>query len=155
MQFNTLTLTLQNFIAVFSTGYSRIQGPVHSLLAIFVGIEVVLLGLWTALSGGDNLVGIFKKILHIGGWVWVVQSFPSLTKAFVESLVQAGLMAGGGGSVSLLMDPSRLAGYGLDAATAPLDAEARRPWDDRPFGSLLRLRIRLSRDSRLFFHHGH
>jgi type IV secretion system protein TrbL len=119
MQFNTLTLTLQNFIAAFSGGYARLQGAAGSLLGILVGIEVVLLGLWTALSGGENVVGIFKKILHIGAWVWLVQSYPSLCKAFVESLVQAGLTAGGGGDVSLLMDPSRLAGYGLDA-TEPL-----------------------------------
>jgi type IV secretion system protein TrbL len=118
MTFNTLTLTLQNFIAAFSGGYGRLQGAASSLLAILVGIEVVLLGLWTALGGGDNVVGIFKKILHIGVWVWVVQAYPALCKAFVESLVQAGLLAGGGGDVSLLMDPSRLAGYGLDATHA-------------------------------------
>ena len=119
MQFNSLTLTLQNFIAALSGGYARLQGSADSLLGILVGIEVVLLGLWTALGGGENVVGIFKKILHIGAWVWLVQSYPSLCKAFMESLVQAGLTAGGGGDVSLLMDPSRLAGYGLDA-TEPL-----------------------------------
>ena len=119
MTFNSLTLTLQNFIAAFSGGYGRLQGAASSLLAILVGIEVVLLGLWTALGGGDNVVGVFKKILHIGVWVWIVQSYPALCKAFVESLVQAGLLAGGGGDASLLMDPSRLAGYGLDA-THPL-----------------------------------
>ena len=100
MQFNTLTLTLQNFIAALSGGYGRIQGSANSLLSILVGIEVVLLGLWTALSGGDNVVGIFKKILHIGAWVWIVQSYPTLCKAFVQSLVQAGLLAGGGGDVA-------------------------------------------------------
>ena len=119
MQFNSLTLTLQNFIAAFSGGYSRLQGAANGLLAILVGIEVVLLGLWTALGGGENVVGIFKKILHIGGWVWLVRGYPTLCKAFLESLVQAGLTAGGGSDASLLMDPSRLAGYGLDA-TEPL-----------------------------------
>jgi type IV secretion system protein TrbL len=120
MQFNTLTLTLQNFITVLSGAYGRIQGSASTLLGILIGIEVVLLGLWTALGGGDNVVGIFKRILHIGAWVWIVQSYPTLSKALVESLVKAGLLAGGGsGDVSLLMDPSRLAGYGLDA-TAPL-----------------------------------
>jgi type IV secretion system protein TrbL len=119
VQFNTLTLTLQNFVAAFSGGYGRLQGAANALLAILVAIEVVLLGLWSALGGGENVVGIFKKILHIGAWVWVVQSYPMLSKAFVDSLVQAGLTAGGGGDVSLLMDPSRLAGYGLDA-TEPL-----------------------------------
>jgi type IV secretion system protein TrbL len=120
MQFNTLTLTLQNFITVLSGAYGRIQGSANTLLGILIGIEVVLLGLWTALGGGDNVAGIFKRILHIGAWVWIVQSYPTLSKALVESLVKAGLLAGGGsGDVSLLMDPSRLAGYGLDA-TAPL-----------------------------------
>jgi type IV secretion system protein TrbL len=120
MQFNTLTLTLQNFITALSGSYGRIQGAANSLLSVLIGIEVVLLGLWTALGGGDNVVGIFKRILHIGAWVWIVKSYPTLCKALVDSLVQAGLLAGGGtGDVSLLMDPSRLAGYGLDA-TAPL-----------------------------------
>jgi type IV secretion system protein TrbL len=120
MQFNTLTLTLQNFITALSGSYARIQGAANSLLSLLIGIEVVLLGLWTALGGGDNVVGIFKRILHIGAWVWIVKSYPTLSKALVDSLVQAGLTAGGGkGDVSLLMDPSRLAGYGLDA-TAPL-----------------------------------
>jgi type IV secretion system protein TrbL len=120
MQFNTLTLTLQNFITALSGGYSRIQSSASTLLGILVGIEVVLLGLWTALGGGDNVVGVFKRILHIGAWVWIVQSYPTLCKDLVDSLVKAGLLAGGGsGDVSLLMDPSRLAGYGLDA-TQPL-----------------------------------
>ena len=120
MQFNTLTLTLQNFIGALSGGYGRLQGPIHGLLAAMVGIEIVLLGLWTALGGGDNVVGVFKKILHIGAWVWFVGAFQSISKAFVSSLINAGFMAGGGsGDVGLLMDPSRIAGYGLDA-TAPL-----------------------------------
>jgi len=120
MQFNSLTLTLQNFIAALSGGYSQIQSAATSLLSILIGIEIVLLGLWTALGGGDNVVGVFKRILHIGAWVWIVQNYPTLSKDLVDSLVKAGLLAGGGtGDVSLLMDPSRLAGYGLDA-TQPL-----------------------------------
>jgi len=120
MQFNTLTLTLQNFITALSGAYGRLASDANSLLSILVGIEVVLLGLWSALGGGDNVVGVFKRILHIGAWVWIVKSYPTLSKALVDSLIQAGLKAGGGTSdVSLLMDPSRLAGYGLDA-TAPL-----------------------------------
>ncbi|MGH7436849.1 MAG: P-type conjugative transfer protein TrbL [Polyangiaceae bacterium] len=120
MQFNTLTLTLQNFIAALSGSYAHLQSAANSLLAILVGIEVVLLGLWAAAGGGDNVVGVFKKILHIGIWVWIVQSYPTLAKDLRDSLIQAGMTAGGGSTdVSLLMDPSRLAGYGLDA-TEPL-----------------------------------
>jgi type IV secretion system protein TrbL len=120
MQFNTLTLTLQNFITALSGAYGNVQGAANSLLGILIGIEVVLLGLWTALGGGDNVVGVFKRILHIGAWVWIVREYPTLAKDLRDSLIHAGMLAGGGsGDVSLLMDPSRLAGYGLDA-TAPL-----------------------------------
>jgi type IV secretion system protein TrbL len=120
MQFNSLTLTLQNFISALSGAYGNIQGAANSLLSILIGIEVVLLGLWAALGGGDNVAGVFKKILHIGAWVWIVQAYPTLAKALRDSLIQAGMTAGGGSTdVSLLMDPSRLAGYGLDA-TEPL-----------------------------------
>ena len=54
MQFSVLTLTLQNFIAVFSGGFGRMQTSINSLLAILIGIELVLLGLWWALGGGEQ-----------------------------------------------------------------------------------------------------
>jgi type IV secretion system protein TrbL len=120
MQFSALTLALQNFISVFAGGYSRLQGAVSTLLAILVGIDLVLMGLWWALGGGEQLAGVFKKVLYIGFWIWLVESFPSLAKAFVDSLVKAGITAGGGSvTVSQILDPSALAASGLDA-TEPL-----------------------------------
>lgn len=121
MKFNVLTLTLHNFVSVFSAGSSRVTGAANGLLASLVVIDVVLMGLWWALDGGDRLSSISKKLLYIGFWTWMVRSFPSLAKSFTDSLIQAGHLAGGGGGggVGLLMDPSRIASYGLDA-TEPL-----------------------------------
>jgi type IV secretion system protein TrbL len=120
MNFNVLTLTLHNFVSNFSAGSARISGVANGLLASLALIDVVLIGLWWALDGGERLSAMFKKLLYIGFWTWMVRSFPSISKSFVDSLVQAGSIAGGGGvSMGLLMDPSRIAGYGLDA-TAPL-----------------------------------
>lgn len=116
MQFNSLTLTLNNFLAAFTGGYGRLTPAINHLLWLLGGIEIVLLGLWWALGGGEQLVAVFKKILFLGFWVWLVQSFPRLAQAFVGSLIEAGLIAGGQpGNVQLLMDPSRIAGRGLDA----------------------------------------
>jgi type IV secretion system protein TrbL len=116
MQFNALTLALQNFIAAFSAGYAHLRAPIDALLSILVAIDLVLFALFAALGAGDPTASAFKKILHVGLWVWLVHNFPSLAKAFVESLVQAGLVAGGGtGETTLVLDPSRVAGYGLDA----------------------------------------
>jgi type IV secretion system protein TrbL len=119
MNFNVLTLTLNNFIAAFSGGYGRMSGAANGLLTILGGIDLVLLGFWWALGGGEQLVAVFKKLLYLGFWIWAVRSFPSLAKAFVESLVAAGTMAGGGGSTNILLDPSAIAARGLDA-TEPL-----------------------------------
>ncbi len=120
MTFNVLTLTLRNFISVFSAGSSRVTGAAHAILGGLILIDVVLMGFWWALDGGDRVSAVFKKILHIGFWIWLVGAFPSVAKSFVDSLIQVGQLAGGGaGGVSLLMDPSQLAGYGLDV-TEPL-----------------------------------
>ena len=116
MEFNTLTTTLTNFVGVFQGGYARLQPMVNSLLGILAGIDIVLIGFWWALGGGERLTEVIKKVLFLGFWLWFTTSFQSNAKAFVESLINAGLTAGGqAGSYNLLLDPSRIAGYGLNA----------------------------------------
>jgi type IV secretion system protein TrbL len=116
MEFNTLTTTLTNFVGVFQGGYSRLQPIVNGLLAALAGIDIVLIGFWWALGGGERLTDVIKKVLFLGFWLWFTTSFQSNAKTFVESLINAGLTAGGqAGGYNLLLDPSRIAGYGLTA----------------------------------------
>jgi type IV secretion system protein TrbL len=82
-------------------------------------IEIVLAGLWMSLDA-TSVSAPFKKLLQFRFWIWFATSFPTLTKAFSDSLVQMGLSAGGQtGNVGLLLNPSRIAGMALDA-TQPL-----------------------------------
>jgi type IV secretion system protein TrbL len=113
-----LTQTLNNFLAAFGSGWSNLQPAINWLTGALLGIEIVMLGLWWALGGGEQLVAVMKKILYIGIWMWIVRSFPTLADAFVKSLIQAGQLAGGGGGPSLF-DPSKIIEYGL-TTTAPL-----------------------------------
>jgi type IV secretion system protein TrbL len=116
MEFNTLTTTLTNFVGVFQGGYSRLQPIVNGLLVALAGIDIVLVGFWWALGGGERLTEVMKKILFLGFWLWFTKSFQSNAKAFVDSLISAGLTAGGqSGGYNLLLDPSRIAAYGLTA----------------------------------------
>ncbi|HEY0871767.1 MAG TPA: P-type conjugative transfer protein TrbL [Acidothermaceae bacterium] len=116
MEFNTLTTTLTTFVGVFQAGYSRLGPTINGLLAILAGIDIVLVGFWWALGGGERLTEVIKKILFLGFWLWFTKSFQSNAKAFVDSLINAGLTAGGHpGGVNLLLDPSRIAAYGLTA----------------------------------------
>jgi type IV secretion system protein TrbL len=120
MELNGLTTTLTQFISVFQSGYGRLQPAVNGLLAALAAIEIVLLGFWWALGGGENLTNVIKKFLFLGFWLWFTTSFQSNASAFVHSLVKAGLTAGGNpGAEALLLDPSAIAGMGLQA-TAPL-----------------------------------
>jgi type IV secretion system protein TrbL len=116
MEFNTLTTTLTNFVGVFQSGYTRLQPIVNGLLVALAGIDIVLIGFWWALGGGERLTEVMKKILFLGFWLWFTKSFQSNAKAFVDSLISAGLTAGGqSGGYNLLLDPSRIAAYGLTA----------------------------------------
>lgn len=113
-----LTQTLNNFLTAFGAGWSNLQPAINWLTGALLGIEIVMLGLWWALGGGEQIVGVMKKVLYLGVWLWIVRSFPALSDAFVQSLIQAGKMAGGGGGPSLF-DPSKIIEYGL-TTTAPL-----------------------------------
>jgi type IV secretion system protein TrbL len=116
LEFNTLTTTLTNFVGAFQGGYARLQPIVNGLLVALAGIDIVLLGFWWALGGGERLTEVIKKILFLGFWLWFTKSFQSNAKTFVDSLIGAGLTAGGqAGSYNLLLDPSRIAAYGLTA----------------------------------------
>ena len=116
MEFNTLTTTLTNFVGVFQGGYARLEPIVNGVLYALAGIDIVLIGCWWALGGGERLTEVMKKILFLGFWLWFTKSFQSNAKAFVESLINAGMTAGGqAGGYNLLLDPSRIAAYGLTA----------------------------------------
>jgi type IV secretion system protein TrbL len=120
MEFNGLTTTLTHFISVFQGGYGRLQPTINGVLAGLAAIDIVLFGFWVALGGSDNLTAVIKKVLFLGFWLWFTTAFQTNASAFMHSLVKAGGIAGGNGAAeSLLLDPSQIAGMGLQA-TAPL-----------------------------------
>ncbi|ARM30495.1 P-type conjugative transfer protein TrbL [Prosthecochloris sp. HL-130-GSB] len=126
MNAGILTETLNHFISAFSASWGNLQPSINWLIGILLSIEIVLLGLWWALSGGERLVEVIKKLLFLGFWMWIVTGFPELVDAFVNSLIEAGKIAGSasGGGPSLY-NPSKILGYGLDI-TKPLGEQLRK-----------------------------
>jgi type IV secretion system protein TrbL len=119
MDFNLLTTVLTTFVNALAAGQHSVQSAGGTVMRALAVIEIVLAGLWMSMDG-TSMAAPFKKLLQLSFWVWFATSFPTLTKAFSDSLVQLGLSAGGqGGNVALLLDPSRIAGMALDA-TQPL-----------------------------------
>lgn len=113
----TLTTVLNTITGVFTSGYALLWPSVQWLMWTLAAIEIVLIGMYWALSGNEQILSVIKKILFFGFWLWLIQNFPSLVNIVISSFANAGLTAGGqAGNLALIWDPSRIAGYGLTAA---------------------------------------
>jgi type IV secretion system protein TrbL len=119
MDVNTLTTVLGDFTNVLTQGQSRIIAAGDTILRALALIEIVLACLWVAMDG-TKTSDVFRKLLQLTFWLWFAKHFPSLVGFFKDSLISIASAAGGlGGNSSLLYDPSKIAGLGLDA-TQPL-----------------------------------
>lgn len=104
----------------FGMGWGNLQGAILWLTGALLAIEIVMIGIWWALGGGERIVSVMKKLMYLLVWLWIVQSFPTLAKAFAFSLAEAGEIAGGQpGTHDMLMDPSSIINLGLNI-TKPL-----------------------------------
>ena len=114
---------MQAFIRYIDSGFGLLGGDVHFLTVTLIGIDITLAGLFWAMGGDDNVIGRFlKKILYIGAFAFILNSFSTLADIIFKSFAQAGLTAGGGTlSADDLLRPGRVASTGFSAAWPLLD----------------------------------
>lgn len=114
---------LATFIAYIDSGFGLLGPDVGFLTSVLIGIDITLAGLFWAMGGEDNVIGRFlRKILYIGSFAFILNSFSTLAGIIFRSFAQAGLTAGGGSlSADDLLKPGRLAGIGFEAAWPLLD----------------------------------
>ncbi|EPR18796.1 conjugal transfer protein TrbL [Sphingobium indicum IP26] len=115
---NVIDRFLQAFITYIDSGFGLLGPDVGFLTATLIGIDITLAGLFWALGGEDNVIGRFlRKILYVGAFAFILNSFSTLADIIFRSFAQAGLTAGGGTlSADDLLKPGRLAGTGFSAA---------------------------------------
>jgi len=89
METGVLTEALGVFVDAFGAGWSNLLPSINWLIGVLLSIELIFLGLWWALSGGEQLASIMKKLLFLGFWMWIVTSFPDLADSFIKSLIRA------------------------------------------------------------------
>jgi len=120
---NVIDRFMQAFITYIESGFGLLGPDVGFLTTVLVGIDITLAGLFWALGGEDNVIGRFlKKILYVGVFALILNSFSTLADIIFRSFAQAGLTAGGGTlSADDLLKPGRLAGTGFSAAWPLLD----------------------------------
>ncbi|MBV9693845.1 MAG: type IV secretion system protein, partial [Alphaproteobacteria bacterium] len=115
---NVIDQFMQTFIRYIDSGFGLLQVDVAALTTILIGIDITLAGLFWAMGGEDNVLGrLIRKILYIGAFAFILNSFSTLADIIFRSFAQAGLTAGGGTLTAAdLLKPGRLAGTGFSAA---------------------------------------
>jgi type IV secretion system protein TrbL len=120
---NVIDRFMDAFIRYIDSGFGLLGGDVRFLTATLIGIDITLAGLFWAMGGEDNVLGrLLRKILYVGAFAFILNSFSTLADIIFRSFAQAGLTAGGGTiSAADLLRPGTLAGTGFDAAWPLLD----------------------------------
>jgi len=120
---NVIDRFLEAFITYIDAGFGLLGGDVGFLTSVLIGIDITLAGLFWALGGENDVLGRFlKKILYVGAFALIINSFSTLADIIFRSFAQAGLTAGGGSlTADDLLRPGRLAGTGFEAAWPLLD----------------------------------
>jgi type IV secretion system protein TrbL len=115
---NVIDRFMQSFITYIDSGFGLLGPDVGFLTSVLIGIDITLAGLFWAMGGEDNVIGRFlRKILYIGTFAFILNSFSTLADIIFRSFAQAGLTAGGGTlGADDLLKPGRLAGTGFEAA---------------------------------------
>src|SRR5690606_6420056 len=114
---------MEAFIAYIDSGFGLLGDDVAFLTTILIGIDITLAGLFWALGGEDDVIGKFlKKILYVGVFALILNSFSTLSDIIFRSFAGLGLTAGGSAITAAdLLRPGRLAGTGFEAAWPLLD----------------------------------
>ncbi|MBX9898014.1 MAG: P-type conjugative transfer protein TrbL [Qipengyuania sp.] len=120
---NVIDRFMAAFIRYIDSGFGLLGGDVAFLTTILIGIDITLAGLFWAMGGEDDIIGRFlKKILYVGAFALILNSFSTLAEIIFRSFAGLGLTAGGGSlSADDLLKPGRLAGTGFEAAWPLLD----------------------------------
>ncbi|MEK7456019.1 MAG: P-type conjugative transfer protein TrbL [Pseudomonadota bacterium] len=114
---------LATFIAYIDSGFGLLGSDVRFLTATLIGIDMTLAALFWAMGGEQDVLGkLIRKILYVGAFAFIINSFSALSTIIFRSFAAAGVTAGGGNlSADDLLKPGRLAGTGFEAAWPLLD----------------------------------
>jgi type IV secretion system protein TrbL len=109
---------MAEFIRYIDSGFGLLGGDVGFLTATLIGIDITLAGLFWALGGEQDVIARFiRKILYVGSFAFIINSFSTLADIIFKSFAAAGLTAGGGTlTADQLLKPGTLAGTGFAAA---------------------------------------
>jgi len=122
---------IDEFVATFSayieSGFGLLNGEVHYLTAILIGIDITLAGLYWAMGSDTSVIGKFlKKVMYVGVFALIITNFSVLSNIIFNSFGGLGLEATATSlSVDDLLRPGFIANTGYEAAHPLLEEISR------------------------------
>mgnify|MGYP001239154107 CR=1 FL=1 len=115
MDTSSVNSFLSQFLAVADSGFGLIQGDVNFVLNALIVISIVLTGTQWALGQDNPVTPMFRKVLFIGFFAFLVNNWDMLSTVIHRSGAMLGLQAGGGAlSMADLHNPGRIGGIGIE-----------------------------------------
>jgi type IV secretion system protein TrbL len=115
MDTSSVNSFLSQFLAVADSGFGLIQGDVNFVLNALIVISIVLTGTQWALGHDNPVAPMFRKVLFIGFFAFLVNNWDMLSTVIHRSGAMLGLQAGGGSlSMADLHNPGRIGGIGIE-----------------------------------------
>ena len=91
---NVIDQFMEAFASYIDSGFGLLGGDVGFLTTILIGIDITLAGLFWALGGEDDVIAKFlKKILYVGVFALILNSFSTLSDIIFRSFAGLGLTA--------------------------------------------------------------
>ena len=123
MDTTALSKVVEAYLTIFSFGHAATVGMALNLLRNLLLIELIVMGLWWAISE-DNYAGVaLSKILTAGFLLWLITQWPTLMVTLRESFISVGLRAGGSPITSAdFRSPGNIFNYGAQVYVVLLES---------------------------------
>lgn len=106
---------LDQFLAVADSGFGLIQGDVTYVLNALIIISITLAGVQWALANEAPMAPIFRKVLFVGLFAFLINNWNALATAINQSGAMLGLRAGGSAlTMAELHNPGRVGQIGTE-----------------------------------------
>lgn len=114
---------MDTFSSYIDSGFGLLGSEVDFLVATLIVIDLVLAGVfWAMSSDGTVMAKFIKKVLYISGFAYIIGNFAFLATVIFDSFAGLGLQATGTSMTAAdLMRPGYIASTGFDAAAPILD----------------------------------
>lgn len=111
----TVNSFLDQFLMVLDSGFGLIEGDVRYVLNVLIVISITLAGVQWALAQEAPLAPLFRKILFVGFFVYLINNWSALSTAIHRSGAMLGIRAGGDSlTMAEFHNPGRVAGIGIE-----------------------------------------